>query len=124
MGRALVVSEPPVILAGFSQGAAAALWLASEGALPAAAALVVGSTARYLEAIGGGGPSPGLAIHFVLGADERHVGAAREAARELEARGAAVTVDVRPGLGHAFPAGWDAELPGLLARLRRPPPPR
>lgn len=124
VGRALDIGAGPVVLAGFSQGAAAALVLALEGVIPAGGVLVVGATLRYAEAIGDREAPAGLAVHFVLGERERHTATARGAARELARRGAAVTVDERAGLGHAFPEGWAAELPERLERLSPRPPPR
>lgn len=117
VGRALPAGDGPLVLAGFSQGAAAALVLSLEEEVAAAAVLVVGSTDRYEEAAAGARPPAGLAIRFVIGEEERHFEAARRCAADLGRRGADVAVDVRPGLGHAFPGGWAAELPGLLRIL-------
>ncbi len=107
------------VLAGFSQGAAVALWWALTGAVPAAALLVVGSSLRYQEAVDAvdAAAATGLRAHFLVGAGELHVEPTVELAGRLQAAGAEVTVDRRHDLGHEFPGGFAAEVGPLLSSL-------
>ncbi len=107
-----------VVAAGYAQGAAIALWLALTQALPIAAVLMVGATHRYRDVLEAyTGDATDLRVHFVAGDGEIHVDVIDDACRQLSALGAACTVDVRQGLGHVFPPGFELELPRLLSTI-------
>jgi phospholipase/carboxylesterase len=102
-------------LIGFSQGAIMAL--ASTQAAQPPAARVVSLSGRFSEL-----PSvapAGVRIHFLHGDADPVIPAAnaQQAARQLQALGARVTLDVLPGLGHGVNA-TTADL--LVRRLREP----
>lgn len=114
-----------VVCAGFAQGGAVALGLALRGAVDAVGVFAVGATFRLREVVDGlDGAAEGLRrVHLLVGEGERHVDAAREAAAALDTCGIHASLDVRLGLGHAFPDGFADELPALLDGLvagRRP----
>ena len=102
-------------LIGFSQGAIMAL--ASTQVTPAPAARVVSLSGRFSEV-----PThepAGVRIHFLHGDADPVIPAAhaQQAARQLQALGATVTLDVLPGLGH----GVSPKSENLLVeRLRQP----
>lgn len=108
-----------LVLAGFSQGGAVALMLAVDGTIPASRVLVIGSSLRYLEAFDelSDNRASNLRIHLLAGERERHTDATRQIALQLEDQGVAVTMDIRPDLGHMFPEEFDTELPSLLESL-------
>ncbi len=113
--RARVPAEH-LVAAGYAQGAAIALWLALTQALPIDAVLMVGATHRFRDVLDAyTGDATNVTIHLVAGDDEIHVDVIDDACRELAALGAACTVDVRAGLGHVFPPGFEHELPRLLS---------
>ena len=102
-------------LVGFSQGAIMALAAAQSPQPPAAR--VVSLSGRYSE-LPKQAPT-GVQLHFVHGAADPviPVGHAQQAAKTLQALGAAVTLDVIPGLPH----GIDRAAEDLLVqRLRQP----
>lgn len=115
------VEADQLVLAGFSQGGAVALMLAVDGTIPASRVLVIGSSLRYLEALDemSDDRASNLRIHFLVGGRERHTDTTRQVAEQLEDQGVAVTLDIRPELGHMFPEGFDSELPKLLEALRQ-----
>lgn len=102
-------------LIGFSQGAIMAL-ASSQEAQPVAAR-VVSLSGRYPE-LPAQAPA-GVRIHFLHGDADPVIPAmfANKAARQLQALGADVTLDLFPGLGHGVSqAGEDL----LVQRLRQP----
>lgn len=109
-----------LVLAGFSQGGAVALLLAVDGTIPASRVLVIGSSLRYLEALDemNDARASNLRIHFLAGERERNIDTTRQVAERLEDQGVAVTVDIRPGLGHMLPEEFDSEVPKLLESLQ------
>ncbi len=102
-------------LIGFSQGAIMAL--ASTGAAQPPAARVVSLSGRFSE-LPAAAPT-GVRIHFLHGDVDPVIPAAhaQQAARQLQSLGAAVTLDVLPGLGHGVSAASE-DL--LVRRLREP----
>lgn len=110
-----------LVLAGFSQGGAVALMLAVDGTIPASRVLVIGSSLRYMEALDemSDDRASNLRIHFLAGERERHTDTTRQVAGRLEDEGVAVTVDIRPELGHMFPERFGSELPKLLETLHQ-----
>ena len=102
-------------LIGFSQGAIMAL--ASTGTPQPPAARVVSLSGRFSE-LPTAAPA-GVRIHFLHGDADPVIPAAhaQQAARQLQALGAKVTLDVLPGLGHGV-SGASEDL--LIRRLREP----
>jgi phospholipase/carboxylesterase len=107
------VAPADTTLIGFSQGAIMAL--AASGAAQPPAARVVSLSGRFSE-LPTAAPA-GVRIHFLHGDADPVIPAAhaQQAARQLQALGAAVTLDVVPGLGHGISAASE-DL--LVRRLR------
>jgi phospholipase/carboxylesterase len=107
------VAAADTTLIGFSQGAIMALAAALAAQPPAAR--VVSLSGRFSE-LPTAAPA-GVRIHFLHGEADPVIPAAQAqaASRQLQALGAAVTLDVLPGLGHGVSAATE-DL--LLRRLR------
>jgi len=109
------VGPEATTLIGFSQGAIMSLAAAQSPQPPAAR--VVSLSGRYSE-LPRAAPQ-GVRLHFIHGSADPviPVSHAQQAARQLETLGAAVTLDVVPGLPH----GIDRTAEDLLVqRLRQP----
>lgn len=109
----LGVAPAATTLVGFSQGAIMAL--AASRAAPAPAMRVVSLSGRY-DQLPDHAP-PGVRLHFLHGSADPVIAAAHadQAVRRLQSLGAAVTLDLLPGLGHGVsPAAEDL----LVQRLR------
>ncbi len=111
------VAAGATTLIGFSQGAIMSLAAAHAPQPPAAR--VVSLSGRYPE-LPQQAPA-GVSLHFIHGDADPVIPVthAHRAARELEALGASVTLDVVPGLGH----GIDAQAANLLVRRLAAPRP-
>lgn len=112
--RTGVVREATTLV-GFSQGAIMALAAAQSAESPAAR--VVSLSGRYSE-LPREAPKD-VRLHFIHGSADPVIPAthAQQAARQLEALGAAVTLDVVPGLPHGINRAAE-DL--LVQRLRQP----
>jgi phospholipase/carboxylesterase len=108
------VATAGTTLIGFSQGAIMALAAAVSAQPPAAR--VVSLSGRFSE-LPGAAPA-GVRIHFLHGDADPVIAlaGAQEGARQLQALGATVTLDVLPGLGHGVSRASE-EL--LVQRLRQ-----
>lgn len=108
------VSAAATTLVGFSQGAI--LSLAAAMASPAPVGRVVSMSGRFDE-LPQRAPA-GVRLHFVHGDADAVIAVqhARDAAKQLQALGAQVTLDVVPGLGH----GIDRRAADLLLQRLRP----
>ena len=114
--RAIAAGLPPhgrVVLAGFSQGS----WLALNAAL-AGQPVVAGGVIMVGTFI-----PPGMALEpsarrlrvaILHGADDPNGAELPALERALTERGHRVSVEVVPGLGHAYPPDFAARLPDLL----------
>jgi len=109
----LGVAPADTTLVGFSQGAI--LSLAAAQAAPSPAARVVSLSGRYPE-LPTAAPG-GVRIHFVHGDADPVIpaGHAHAAARALRERGAEVSLDVLPGLGHGINRAAEDRLVQRLA---------
>ncbi len=107
-----------VVLAGFSQGAWIALQAALRGQPFAAAGVVMVGT--FVGALANLEPAARrLRIAILNGADDAYSERLDELRRLLADRGHRVTVEIVPGLGHAYPDDFAARLPGLLKAVSR-----
>ena len=97
-----------VVLGGFSQGGQMAYTLGLRhadkfrGVIPIAGSY----NPSYTVARDGGMPR----VFVMVGEKDRALEANRAAAKDLEAKGAKVKLNVYPGVGHAFPQNSDEEL--------------
>jgi predicted esterase len=114
--RAIAAGLPPharVVAAGFSQGAWVALNLALEGRV-----LVAGSVVMVAPFAGPGQDLPAgwrrLKVAIVLGEQDVYREPAERLAEQLRQREHHVSLEVIPGLGHAYPPDFAARLPKLL----------
>jgi dienelactone hydrolase len=115
--EAVLTDLPPhqrLILAGFSQGAATALDVLASGVLGRASRVIgvgPGFPGRGAPAL----PSPPVDIRIIVGADDPYAEPTLVVLDEYRTQGHSVTVEVIPGLGHAYPDDFAARLPALLA---------
>ena len=109
-------AAPPLVAAGFSQGAAVALALTLDRTLPASGVVTVGATLRFAEVVRylKDRSLPSVRIAMIVGEHDRHLGAAQDLRADLATAGVEVRLEVRPDLGHAFPDSFAEELPELL----------
>lgn len=107
----------PLLIGGFSQGAALAVYLAAYQRLPGiGACIAVAPSAGWArELIGPDPPSlDGLRYVMLMGTlDPRHDECQR-LAEQLRAAGAEVRLDVIEGLGHDYPADFAQRLPAAV----------
>lgn len=98
------------VLVGFSQGAILALESTQVETTAASAGRVIALAGRL--AVPARRAPQGVVVHLIHGEDDRVVpaGASAQAAQELSALGAQVTLDLLPGVGH----GIDGRAVGLL----------
>lgn len=102
------------ILLGFSQGAALACNLVASGAIECRGAILVAPAFGVR-----GYPAPNetkspVRMYYIVGSEDRVIGDTRTTAETLEATGALVRFDERPGLGHDFPTDFDETLIGAI----------
>lgn len=101
------------VLVGFSQGAVLALEAATAG--PGLAGRVMAFGGRFAELPSA--PLPSTVVHLFHGESDAVIGCRHSiaAAERLRALGSAVTLDLRPGLGHGLD---EALIATALARLK------
>lgn len=111
----------PTVMAGFSMGAAVAMFGVLTGAFPATRFLAVAPAIR-LETF-----RPLLAEarrdvrgYILIGDGDWMFKEVQEFASAMRDAGLACELEVHPGLGHDFPTGFDADLPRRLAVLNSP----
>jgi predicted esterase len=112
------VDRDRVIVAGFSQGGATAVWLALAGALPARGFVGVACAARDLDevrALAGSARARGIRGYLVVGDRDYVFQPARDLVEVLGAAGVAARLETGAGLGHEMPADFE---PGLLTGLQ------
>lgn len=97
-----------VVLGGFSQGGRMAYTLGLRHADKFCGVIPIAGNynASYTVARAGGLPR----VFVMVGENDRTLKANRAAAKDLEAKGAEVKLNVYPGVGHAFPQNSDEEL--------------
>ena len=107
-----------VVLAGFSQGGWMALQAALRG-LPFAAAGVV-MVGTFVGDLANMEPAARrLRVAVLNGAEDAYSDRLGELRTLLVERGHQVTLEIVPGLGHAYPHDFAARLPGLLRAVSR-----
>jgi predicted esterase len=107
----------PLVVAGFSQGAALAVFLAAVGRLRGlVGCLAVAPSAAWArELIGSETPSArGLRFALIIGDLDQRLDDCRRFAEELRAGGAEVRLDVVAGLGHDYPVDFRQRLPAIM----------
>lgn len=109
------IDRERVIIAGFSQGAATAIWAAVRGVAPAAGFLAAcpgwgatpGDTRSVLEDLA---PPPGLRGAIITGAQDPDIDDQRKVAAALEKAGVPCSLAVNEGLGHWYPQDFGAQV--------------
>jgi predicted esterase len=116
------VDRSRVVLGGISQGAETALRLALKGEISARGVILACPGGPLIDSDDGLAPlieaSTGRDLRFAViigGQDEHHAPGGRQLVEQLRAGGFAVTAQEVAGIGHRYPADFDARLPGLLA---------
>ena len=107
----------PLVVGGFSQGAALALVLAANRRLsPVSGCVAVAPSAGWAREIIGPEtpPTAGLRCAILFGALDPHVDDSRLLAEQLRAAGAEVRLDLIDGLGHDYPADFAQRLPAAM----------
>lgn len=115
--RSHPVDQGRLVVGGFSMGGGEAIRLAVSGLIPARGFIVVGPYFRELAALTAkiGQMQPdSLRGYIITGDKDFSYQASREAARAFKQAGIAVEVEEHPGLGHAFPGGFDQSLKRAL----------
>ena len=110
-------ADLPLVVAGFSQGAGLAVFLAAAGRLRGlVGCLAVAPTAEWArELIGSEIHSVrGLRFALIIGDLDPRLDDCRRLAEELRASGAEVRLDVIAGLGHDYPADFPQRLPPIV----------
>lgn len=101
-----------VIAAGFSAGGRVALdWALTAQPRPVAGVVVLAPALRQLPAAAHGALEPAVVF---MGTDDDLLEVVEEAGEQL--RGFGVSVELLPGVGHEFPADFDARLSEVLFR--------
>lgn len=107
----------PLVLAGFSQGAGLAVFLAASRRLRGVSgSIAVAPTPAWArELIGPDPPSVGgLRFMVLVGTLDPRIEDCRRLSDELRAGGAEVRLDVIEGLGHDYPADFERRAPSAL----------
>ena len=107
----------PLVIGGFSQGAALALFLAADGRLPGlmGCIAVAPSAAWTRELIGPDLPSLARLRYLELtGTLDPHRVDCRRLAEQLQAAGAGVRLEVIDGLCHDYPTDFAQRLPAAV----------
>lgn len=110
-------ADLPLVVAGFSQGAGLAVFLAAAGRLRGlVGCLAVAPTAAWArDLIGPEIPPVGrLRFALIVGDLDPRLDECRRLAEELRARGAEARLDVIAGLGHDYPADFPQRLPAIM----------
>jgi predicted esterase len=107
----------PLVVAGFSQGAGLALYLAARRRLPDLVGCVaVAPTAAWSrDLIGTGALSIGrLRFALLMGSRDPRVDDGRQLAEQLRSGGADVQLEIVKGLGHDYPPSFGGWLPSAV----------
>lgn len=114
------VDRRRVVLAGFSMGGLQAIALAVAHGTPACGVLPVAAWLPEIAeftALAASGAARLLPMHIVVGGQDPSLGGATQLAALLETHRVKVTLDVRAGMGHQYPADMDATLGRALSFL-------
>ena len=109
-----------IVLAGFSMGGLQAIALPLAGGAAACGVLPVAAwlpDVAEFTALAASGDARLLPMYIVVGDQDPSLAGATQLAALLESHGVRVTLDVRAGMGHQYPADMDATLARALAFL-------
>jgi predicted esterase len=115
------VERDGVIVAGFSQGGATAIWMALAGALPVRGFLGVACAARDLDevqALADGARARAIRGYLLVGDRDYVFDRTRRLVEVLTEAGLAVRLETRSGLGHEMPRDFAPSVMTALEFLR------
>jgi len=117
LSRDYPVDTDRVVLGGFSQGGAMAIWVALSGLLPARGVLGLACAPRDLDEVRAAvrhQPVNRLRMYLVVGSKDHLFERAKEFSGVIRQAGMAVCFDERPGLGHGMPDDFPQTLATAL----------